>query len=91
MDDPKDPRKAEPIARSWSRFQTHVLPAVLAEPTPEAVELANLSFYFGAIALLAILGAAIDGAENEEAVAFMRETLDAELTAFVKSREADLH
>jgi len=91
MDDASDPPNADLIAGAWNQFQTQILPAALDEPTPEAVNLAQLSFYFGAIALLGILGAAIDGAESDEAVAFVRETLDAELSEFVESREAALH
>ena len=91
MDDTNEPPQAELIAGAWHQYETRILPAVLDEPTPEAVDLAQLSFYFGAIALLGILGAAMDGAESEEAVTLVREALDTELSDYVESREADLH
>jgi hypothetical protein len=86
-----DPPSADLIAGAWNRFQTQVLPAVLEEPRPGAVDRAQLSFYFGAIALLGILGAASDGAESGEAVSVVRQTPDAKLSECVESREADLH
>ena len=91
MTDSEDPPDATLVANAWHQFETRILPAVLDEPSPEAVDLAQLAFYFGAIALLGLLGAAIDGAESEEAVALVREALDAELTDYVGTREADLH
>jgi hypothetical protein len=91
MDDTDEPPQAAIIAGAWHQYQTRILPAVLDEPTPEAVDLAQLSFYFGAIALLGILGAALDGAESEEVVTLVREALDSELSDYVESRETDLH
>lgn len=91
MDESNEPPQADLIAGAWHQYETRILPAVLDEPATEAVDLAQLSFYFGAITLLGILGAALDGAESEEAVTLVREALDNELSDYLESREADLH
>ena len=90
MMDEERPPTAKLVAGAWEDFQARVLPAFLEAPTPPSLELAQISYYAGAFALLGILGAAIDGAESEEAVALVREDLGIELDEYFQAREAEL-
>lgn len=84
------PPAAELVAGAWQDFQTRVLPAYLEAPTPPVLEISQISFYFGAFALLGILGGAIDDADSEASVDRMRETLAIELDEYFEAREKDL-
>jgi hypothetical protein len=91
MDDVEGPPRAALVENAWEQFQAKVLPAALNEPTPEAIECARLSFYFGALALFGIMTAVLDGAASEEAVDLARDNLAEELDAFLADHDADLH
>jgi hypothetical protein len=89
--DTDDPRDVTLVANAWQQYQSRILPAAVENPTPAEVDLARLSFYFGALALFGTLSAVLDGARSEEAVEIVRTTLTDEFDAFLADHEADLH
>jgi hypothetical protein len=57
-DDDRSP-SSHPVANSWAEFETKILPAVAQDRSPTTLGMSQMSFYFGALAMLGVVQAVV--------------------------------
>jgi hypothetical protein len=83
--DDDQPPSSHPVANSWAEFEAKVLPAVAEDLSPATLGMSQMSFHFGALAMLGIVQAVVDDARNAGAVEIALDGPRDEVEAFIEA------
>jgi hypothetical protein len=79
------------VANAWRQFEETVLPAVSADPPPATLAILQLSYYFGAMAMMELIARAMDTASSTGAVDLAMDRLWDEVTGFIEPSDGNLN
>ena len=80
-DDREAPPESHAVRNSWETYANDLLPAISEELTPATRELCEVSFFYGALSMLNIVQAVLDGARSQEATELAFDGLRVEVEA----------
>jgi hypothetical protein len=85
------PSNPHAVAHAWRLFEETVLPALTADPPPATLALAQLSYYFGAMAMMELVARAMDTASSTSAVELEMDRLWDEVAGFIEPGDGNLN
>jgi hypothetical protein len=91
MNSDNTPSTSHAVENAWRHFEETVLPAVSADPPPATLALAQLSYYFGAMAMMELIARAMDTASSSRAVDLAMDRLWDEVAGFIEPSDGNLN
>lgn len=87
----KESSTSPDVAGAWRLFEETVLPAVSVDPAAPTLALAQLSYYFGAMAMMELVARAMDTASDTEALDLAMDRLWNEAAGFIEPDDGNLN
>lgn len=84
-EDEDRPPASMAVGNSWNEFEAKVLPAIAEDMGPTTLGVSQLSFYFGALTMLNIVQAVMEGAVSEGATEIAMDGLRDEVEGFIEA------